>query len=158
MEQRTPTRVPRLEGPPGRALELEILGYQLPARGGSGHTTPGRDYDANWLVVQITAADGRRRWSVADPALLTWEAKRLAQWLRAVASRATEAPTVFAAIEPNLELEARRAGEATHLRVTFDQEFSPWEGDPWIDFAPTDDTLRQFAADLDVALARFPER
>ncbi len=64
MEQRTPTRVPRLEGPPGRALELEILG----------------------------------------------------------------------------------------------QEFSPWEGDPWIDFAPTDDTLRQFAADLDVALARFPER
>lgn len=102
--------------------------------------------------------DGQRRWSVVDPALLTWEVARLAQWLRAVAQGAAETPTVYEAIEPNLKFQARRAGDSVYLRATFDQEFSPWEGEPWIDFAPTADALRQFADDLDAALARFPER
>lgn len=110
------------------------------------------------LARRTDRRDGRRRWTVADPALLTWEVGRLAQWLRALAGRTADAPTVFAATEPNLELEARRAGDSFLLRATSDQEFSPWEGDPWIDFAPAPGALRQFADDLEAALARFPER
>src|SRR5579859_1745551 len=69
----------------------------FPERGGSGHTTPGRDYDGYWLVIRVAATDGKRHWSATHASLLTWEVERLAQWLRAVADGTAEMPTVFAA-------------------------------------------------------------
>lgn len=63
-------------------VELSPVAYQF------GPSGTFRDWDANWLIIEgsVVLADGTA-WSFKDPWLTTWEAKQLAGWLRAVASR-----------------------------------------------------------------------
>src|SRR5262249_60717551 len=69
----------RLGSSDGARVELRLLRYQFPDRAAAG---PGRDWDANWLVVRgdIRCADGRE-WSFEDPCLTTWEARLLGRGL-----------------------------------------------------------------------------
>lgn len=67
----------------GTRFSLSIAGYQFPGSTGSGPD----DWDANWLSVagDLQLPDGRSH-SFVDPCLTTWEARRLADWLSAVAA------------------------------------------------------------------------
>ena len=141
-------------------FKLKVAGYQFPGLSGDM-------FDDNWLVVEgrVSPAD-ERAWKFRDPALLTWEVKRLSDWLEALASgRAVEEGEDF--IEPNLRFEvADRDQDTVTIRIYFELESRPpWffahaEGmqDLWVDFRVDTDDLRSAAEDLRRNLARFPPR
>src|SRR5215213_9649085 len=83
-----------LRGAEGNELELAIAGYQFP------HDE--RDpWDSNALLVSVRVLSPEGSWSVVDPCLTTWEAKRLVSWLVHAAARDPAAvPMTFT--EPNL--------------------------------------------------------
>ena len=149
----------RLTGPEDRLLELKIRKYWFP---GEGSRTSGNDWDANWLVVDLKARDGERRWSAADTAFLTWEIRGLFEWLRALADGASGVLQAFQGTEPNLSFEAEGKGESTRLRALFEQEFRPpgveIGGQAVIEFTPGAEALRRFADELEEMLGTFPIR
>lgn len=71
-----------LIGADGTQVRLRLLGYQFPDAVGDARG----DYDANWLIVggSVRLAAGRT-WTFTDPALLTWEAGELGEWLAGAA-------------------------------------------------------------------------
>ncbi len=152
-----PDVVPTLVGPPGRSLELQPLRYEFALAPGMLHAPVTNDWDANWLVVRMAAADERRQWSSADPAFLTWDLLRLVGWLRAVADREREL-AVYSALEPNLQLEALQTGTRPKIQAHFSQVFKPPTGTPSIVFAPETAALHGFADALEVAMIPFPIR
>jgi hypothetical protein len=152
----------RLDGRGGRALELSIVGYQFP---GFALRLPGFDHDANWLVVQGHANDGKRGWTFRDPCLLTTEAAELVAWLEAIVDgRAVIDPTNFT--EPNLEFSLVSADPPV-VRVTFRLESKPpwaaevtdddWDG-TWLDFETSTEALAIAAANLKMDVERYPTR
>jgi hypothetical protein len=154
----TARQPPQLVGPADHVLELEPLRYQFNVEGTILHSAITDDWDANWVVVRMAAADGNRRWSSTDPVFLTWELQRLVNWLRAVADRAPDLHPSYATVEPNLRLEAKHGDDGVRLRAVFSLEFAPPSGNPWIDFTPDRAAVHRFADALDVALASFPIR
>lgn len=127
-----------LRGAEGNELELGIAGYQFP--------DVDRDpWDSNWLLVSVRVLSRDGSWSVVDPCLTTWEAKRLVSWLVLAATRDPAAvPMTFT--EPNLTVVAGPvAGDpnAVHVRATFALELRP----PWAHTAAGSENL---AVDLDV--------
>jgi hypothetical protein len=141
-------------------FELRVAGYQFP--GFSGDM-----FDDNWLIVEIRAAPADEcPWRSTDPSLLTWEVKRLSDWLEALASgQAVEDDEKF--VEPNLHFGVVERDEATiTIRVYFELELRPpWffadaagMDDLWIDLRVDNDDLRAAAEDLRRDLARFPPR
>lgn len=68
---------------PGR-VSLAPVAYQFPASRAVG---PGRDWDANWLMIrgEVHHPDDST-WTFTDPCLTTWEARELGYWLHAVAA------------------------------------------------------------------------
>ena len=60
-------------------FEMMIVGYQFP------ELVDAED-DSNWLNVKIVVRHPQGAWSAVDPALLTYEASELANWLRAIGS------------------------------------------------------------------------
>jgi hypothetical protein len=122
------------------------------------HSASTNDWDANWVVVRMAAADGLRRWSSTNPAFLTWDLQRLVNWLRAVTDQALDVPDVYTSLEPNLQLENRPAEGGMRLRAVFSQEFTPPNGNPWIDYTPDAEVVHRFADTLHTALASFPIR
>jgi hypothetical protein len=62
-----------LQDASGNSFELSIVRYEF--------ATAADSYDRNWLMAQVTAGDGKRKWGGQDPCLLTWEAEELAAWL-----------------------------------------------------------------------------
>lgn len=127
-----------LRGAEGNELELRIAGYQFPEEE--------RDpWDSNWLLVSVRVLSPEGSWSVEDPCLTTWEAKRLVSWLVQAAAREPSAvPITFT--EPNLTVVAGAvAGDpnAVHVRAAFALELRP----PWARTAAGSDDL---TVDLDV--------
>lgn len=149
-----------LRGAEGNELELSIAGYQFPAEE--------RDpWDSNGLLVSVRVLSPEGSWSVVDPCLTTWEAKRLVSWLVHAATREPAAPPMTFS-EPNLTVIAGPvAGDpnAVHVRASFALELRP----PWAHTVAGSDNL---AVDLDVRrgdlaraaasllsdLAEFPQR
>lgn len=135
----------------GTTVDLRPLGYEYPGIAGAGDD----DWDANWLVIggDVRLPNGRR-WSFSDPCLTTWEARSLADWLRAVVAGNVE-PTEFNGhgeetlevfTEPNVALSlAARSGESAVVRVHFSLESMP----PWLG---QDADLFDFFVGLDVPL------
>lgn len=123
----------KLIGEGGESVELTIVGYEYPSMTASGKN----DWDANWLVIQGEVSDGQRRWRFRDPALTTWEASRVASWLRSVASQDVRPSPLnedemggLTFTEPNLGFSLHdRRGDAAVLRVHFSLESAP----PWIE-------------------------
>jgi hypothetical protein len=152
----------RLTGPPDRILELHPVSYQF--------AQADNKWDANWLIVRMTVADGPRQWSAIEPAFLTWELARLVEWFRKLADAEPDAHGNFDAIEPNLHFEAMGCGDAAHVRALFSHEFHPewqsWRGsgrrydlrDVGVEFEPGAAALRRFADELEQELMLFPER
>src|SRR5712692_4067944 len=116
----------RLTDSLGRFLDLEIVRYQFDP---VGNRAADNDFDANWLMIQMTADDGHRRWSVTDPAFRTTELHVLIRWLRAWADRVPYTESDFEGEEPNLRLEAHAADEAILIRAFFRMEFDPRPSD-----------------------------
>jgi hypothetical protein len=144
----------------GSALTLTIVGYQFPRE------TPER-YDANWLMVRVSAARAGRAWTFTDPCLLTWEVASLAQWLTEVQSGRSPQPADCSFTEPLLrfQLAAAPNGQPT-LRVLFELEGRP----PWaysdsfggedvvLDFPLAGIDLHAASASLRAQLQRYPVR
>lgn len=149
-----------LRGSEGNELELTIAGYQFPDEE--------RDpWDSNWLLVSVRVLSPEGSWSVVDPCLTTWEAKRLVSWLvHAAAREPNERPMTFT--EPNLTVVAGPvAGDANavHVRAMFALELRP----PWSHAAAGSDNLvvdldvrrgdlARAAASLLTDLVEFPQR
>jgi hypothetical protein len=149
-----------LRGAEGNELELAIAGYQFP----DDERDP---WDCNSLLVAVRVLAPEGSWSVVDPCLTTWEAKRLVSWLVHAAGREpSPVPITFA--EPNLTVTARSVAGAAHrvqVRASFALELRP----PWAHTAAGSDHL---VVDLDVGrgdlaraaaslledLAEFPQR
>ena len=151
----------RLRGREGNELALSIVGYQFPDEA----VDP---WDSNGLLVSVRVASARGTWEVVDPCLTTWETRRLASWLAAVAQGRMRG-AVATLTEPNLSIRATvdlpTAPARVGLRICFELENRP----PW---APTVAGGRNLCVDLDVGrpeigdaaadlrkdLARFPRR
>lgn len=141
-----------------KSLELHILGYQFP-----GIET--ERYDSNWLVVEGKVAHPRGGWTFRDPCLLTYEVRRLADWLDSLARDEPSSECVVF-VEPNLELHWIESDTEGCVRVTFDLKASPpWaardgaEDEPCrIDFPVTEIELRRAAASLREQLEKYPQR
>ncbi len=74
-------------GTQGATVSLLPVGYQYPALAARGE----HDWDANWLVIGgEVRSDGGHTWSFTEPCMTTWEAARLGDWLREVASGGVE--------------------------------------------------------------------
>jgi hypothetical protein len=138
-------------------LELKIVAYQFPGQNRD-------EYDNNWLLVLISVDHPKGSWTSIDACLLTWEAERLAKWLRLLAEGSNvENEKDF--IEPNLRFEILNAPNRK-LRVYFELEcrptWAPADGagmdDLWIDFDPKQMDLRAAADSLDEDLKKFPQR
>ena len=151
----------RLQGREGNELALSIVGYQFPDQA----VDP---WESNGLLVALRVVSPHGTWEVVDPCLTTWEGRRLASWLAAVARGGMLRPTAVLS-EPNLTVrvtaDASHAAPRFQLRVCFELENRP----PW---APTVAGGRDLCVDLDVGaselvtaaaalradLARFPQR
>jgi hypothetical protein len=146
----------RLTSPSGETFTLQIVGYQF--------QDPRPDeYDANWLRIQIAAANARGRWTAVDPSLLTWEVIALADWLECLAAGITCSDDQEF-IEPNLCF--RVVGADRILRVYFELESRPpWapsnaapEDDLWLSFPIDAEMLLAAAGSLRDQLQRYPRR
>jgi hypothetical protein len=144
----------------GASLKLSVLGYQYPDAEREG-------YDANWLLIHIDAAGPHGTWTASDPALLTYEAERLADWLEQVQAGKEQVPAL-SFLEPVLlfrlvkDVDGGRA-----LRIYFEEFLRPpWaastgEGsrqDLWLEFPLEDVDLAAAAKDLREQLRRYPRR
>jgi len=117
---------------------LKIIGYQFP------DNEDGED--SNWLMVYLAVSLPQGAWSVTDPFLLTYEVKRLADWLDAVDTQ-TQAENEIAFLEPNLLFEVTNpTGRERYLRVYFDLECLP----PWAarDGSETEDIFADFPCEI----------
>ena len=139
------------------SFEMEFLGYQFPALA----NTP---YDSNWLNVRIDVRHPLGEWSAVDPALLTYEVKSLADWLRNLAAgRRDERCMDF--MEPCLVFSCISSDDSTEaLKIEFSHEFRP----PWLNRNQEDEfemvfplakiDLIEAAEALERNLARYPQR
>lgn len=110
----------RLVGP-ADTLELHLISYQF--------ADADNWWDANWLIVEISAQLNGRRWRARDAALLTIDVTELADWLARVAT-GRDVPETIEFTEPCLALTVDHdAAEPRALHVNLAHEFSP----PWLD-------------------------
>lgn len=149
-----------LESPNGeQRFELTLVSYESP-------DVEDDQYDANWLLVRVAARDGEVTWEVEDPALLTWEVERLAQWVGQLARGRFDHPWC-GFVEPSLELRADPLeGGQVRLRVYFELELRPpgaprgvvGRRDAFLEFTLAPAELRGGARALHAELRRFPVR
>jgi hypothetical protein len=145
-----------LTGPERQILELSLLSYEFDISGCSN------DYDANWLVIGITARQGGQFWSGQAPTLLTWDVQRLVAWLRVIASGRTDALETFMGLENCLAFERQGIGEATRIRAVFAESLLPPNTSPGerasLTLKPGVMGLLHFAEDLDRERQSYPIR
>jgi hypothetical protein len=72
----------RLSSRDGASIEIRSISYQF---GANTQARVGTDWDTNWLVIRgdVKTAGGRGV-NACRPCLITWEAQKLAAWLRGV--------------------------------------------------------------------------
>ncbi|QNA85172.1 hypothetical protein G4G27_15080 [Sphingomonas sp. So64.6b] len=135
---------------------LSIVSYQIP----DNDSDDDEEWDSDWLMVCGQVSLLGREWQFVDPCLTTAEARRLADWLDAVA-RGEDSPQFCDFTEPNLDFRRQPNGE---IRVSFALESAPpWakRGDDWIKHGfvvPIGPQLADAAARLRQQLSRFPTR
>ena len=133
------------------SFSLEIVGYRYPD--GLAH-----EYDANRLIVRVTARNLQGAWSAEAPSLLTWEVEDIVRWARG--GFVIEPLLNF--VEPELQLLASAIdAERVRLQISLSGRMLPaWREGEILSleiFLPRKE-LRLFAADLEQELARFPYR
>ncbi len=133
------------------SFSLEMVGYRYPDEFAD-------EYDANRLIVRVTAKNLQGAWSAEAPSLLTWEVEDIIRWSRG--GFVIEPLLNF--VEPELQLLANPIdAERVRLQATLSGRMLPaWREGEVLSlelFLPRKD-LRLFAADLEQELARFPYR
>ena len=141
-------------------FELVVLGYEFP----QGEAN---EFDANWLMVRISAKPlDDPSWEATEPCLLTWEVAGLARWLGSLASW-PPAETEEGFVEPLLYFVAvEGSADLVRIRVYFELEARPtWAfsrvagmHDLWMDLELGPEDLRSAADSLRDDLSRFPPR
>ncbi len=132
---------------------FSIVSYQFPNNNDD-------EWDSNWLMVRGHVSLHGREWQFVDPCLTTAEARRLADWLDAIA-RGVRSPKFCSFTEPNLDFRRQSNDE---IRVSFALESAPpWakRGDDWTKHGfvvPIGPQLADAAAQLRQQLSRFPTR
>jgi hypothetical protein len=145
----------RFERLDGSAVALSVIGYQFPAERTA-------EYDSNWLNVNLLVSHPRGSWKRTEPALLTYEVERLADWFEQLA-RGDRETRFQGFIEPNISFELIGNSEAT-LRIFFDLEFKPpWavqdaDEEHYLDFPLNPSELRDAAESLRSELKKYPQR
>lgn len=143
----------------GSSFHLNVLGYQYPE-------IDNEEWDSNWLRMHMAVSVPQGSWSVADPFLLTYEVKRLADWLDAVTND-TEAENEIGFTEPNLWFEVIDAmGRGKYLRAHFAIEcLPPWAAsnehgteDIFAEFSLSSIDLHTAADSLRYQLSVYPQR
>lgn len=138
---------------------LTILGYQYP-------DAAGETYDANWLRIRIDAVGAHGAWSAADPALLNYEAARLADWLESVQA-GTPAARAISFLEPMLLFrlvdnpaggKALRVHFGAFVRPAWSAEGGAGQQNLWLDFPLDQVDLASAARDLRDQLKHYPQR
>lgn len=148
----------KFSGPDGARLEVTVLGYQFPEMA----TEP---YDSNWLNIHIVVNGPLGAWKATAPALLTYEAAKLADWLAHIADGHPTAPE-WDGLEPNLSFEWRPSASKASLRAFLGAEFGPPDSarvEPlgrrhFLDFAVSRTDLTQASRSLREQLQNFPQR
>lgn len=141
-------------------FHLTILGYQFP-------DAEGETYDANWLRIHIDVSGPAGDWSATDPALLTYEVAKLADWLEAQAAGTAKIPAI-SFLEPMLLfriVEKSSVGEPAlrvhfggFVRPSWSAEGSAGQENLWLDFPLSQIDLAAAARELRVELKRYPQR
>ena len=142
------------------SFHLTILGYQFP-------DAEGETYDANWLRIRIDVSGPNGAWSATDPALLTYEVARLADWLEAQQTGAAKTPAVsflelmllFRVVEHSSEGEkALRVHFGAFVKPSWSSEGSAGQENLWLDFPLSQIDLAAAAKELRAELKRYPQR
>ena len=145
-----------LSGNDGNRLELRVAGYQFPH-------LENKEYDSDWLRIDIQVEHPRGSWTSIDACLLTWELAQLADWFVAIAHGNTfDHAQDF--IEPNLRFQL--LDSPSRMRVYFELEcrppWAPSDGagmnDLWVDLDVNAQELTSAATALRADLERFPIR
>ena len=140
-------------------FDLKLRGYQFP-------DIVDKQYDSDWLMVEINVRHPFGEWSAVDPSLLTSEIESLIHWFEKIdTGDYSKAHLWF--IEPCLEFHVIESEEHPNsIKVVFSHEYRP----PWgskefvekeehhLEFPLTDVDLKEVIASLQEELARFPTR
>ena len=149
----------RLHGKNGSELEMRPIRYRWP----DARDDP---WDANALLVDVRIVSDRGAWHVEDPCLTTFEARRLARWLAAVAVGEARA-SAAGFVEPNVEVQVLAITPfRVQLQATVELESRPpWlessgpgRGDLVVDLDLDRSSLIDAARDLADDLREFPLR
>ena len=137
------------------SFKLTLVGYQFPL-------LKDEEYDSNWLDIRIDVRHPDGDWSAVDPALLTYEVQKIADWFRALAAGGRDERSIDF-LEPCLEFHVESNDASEVLRVKLAYEFRP----PWstdfddkfeLTFPLAKLNLVKAAEDLESELARYPQR
>jgi hypothetical protein len=140
------------------AFELTILGYQFPELDQAL-------YDSNWLMVQVKVIHPQGTWQATDPALLTYELRKLITWLSQLATgNFSQRELDF--LEPNLAFALKLENQHPYLYIYFEMEMRPeWaplthglQYDLWVAFALSETDLPQAIQDLQAQYQQLPQR
>src|SRR5262245_45503761 len=117
-----------------------------------------RDYDANWLVVRISARNGEHQWDRRDACILTWELVWMRRWLATVTSVQDR---VMSFLEKELTFEFLGSEPGRH-HFSVDLKWAlSWTRDDHpsvIRLAVSESERRRALEQLDRAIKRFPGR
>jgi hypothetical protein len=144
----------RIQGNDDSYFTIDFVGYQFPEETGY--------WDGNWLTVRVSVKHSGGAWQATDPSLLTFEAIKLATWLETLADTGTASRLAF--LEPNLSFESVSLSGGTGIRIYFELESRPaWAqsvpwGEFWLDFACSEQDLRDAVSALRGQLRPFPVR
>lgn len=77
-------------------LTFSNIGYQFP-------NTQDKEYDGNWLIIQIEISEQENYFQKTDPSLLTYELLAIADWLDGISNNQIPHNKMLNFIEPNLK-------------------------------------------------------
>ena len=149
----------RFESTDSRFVRLDAVSYESEFQGWPRNS---------WLMIDLDAFDGRRRWQRLCSALETAEVKGLARYLRLVAEGKAVPGGAWGATEPEIELVTGHpvSADQFHVIVRLNSHFHPdWHGEEpcmreplELPFIVARGNLLRLANDADEIAQRFPER
>ena len=135
---------------------MSVVGYQFPPL----TSVP---YDSDWLNIRINVRHPIGDWTAADPALLTYDVRELADWFRELAAGGRRKRNIDF-LEPCLEFGVEFGEDSSEqLKVKLAYEFRPpwskdFEGEFQLSFPLTTINLVKTAEAVERELARYPQR
>ena len=146
-----------LAGHDGTQVEIAPVAYEFPVADDG--------YDLNWLTVRAKVKTSAARWGGTDPCLLTWELRRLCEWLAAHASSTEPAEATLDFLEPELEFSVVEGTETDLiLKITTRHGLAglwgtrPPDDERSVEIRLSKEAVSKAAAELTVEAKEFPQR